>query len=1474
MSSNIARSRNKKRTKETKRRKPKQNADQRHTTLEQDSNTVKLADGQLKGTPHVVYCRCKPGKGIQLDKKQDYILKNWESHQTTCEMVTGVKAGSRTKTISAAQIQRAPPGHGITAFFKSKEKSASAVTLSATNSESEQCVTTMKKIIIADQRLDAGYFSGGQESTARIPPPPTFLVEVECLGLHGDGYRQYAWQKGGANLGGLVATEWIRISRILFPYKDWKKSAVTELDAELSDSEPGILDDARDALSEKTVRAACAATDAVERVMSGVRRETNTAAPRSLWTEYETKRLNHSLELAAGWRTEPNTGAVYAMDCRRTTTNITSICFSCTALARHRGLQQAVRRARTRAQLPPAEFAAEWERRQKYTPRILNDNAAVDVKNALANPAVLKILSSKATHGPGGAFLALYNEAQSGNLDDRESFVAICNQFADKLEREKDASGRKMKGIRYSPEMGQVAALMRSYGPRSGAQYDLLKSMIGGVSQRQLRRRVAKSALKMSSSELCAENLEAAVEFGKLMRYEGPWVCAGDGTKLRPLLSTSTEYSEPKSAHVVGSTLPLADVLFKSAEEQSRIISRIDEGKAIATQVWVLAITIPLPNMPVFPVAFIPNKGTMTAEDYFQQHSELLKLCGSAGLKLLASAADGARAEFKAQQMMTDVKTGKRLTYTYLRYGIEISCPVYDDTGPHIPCTDLEHCRKGVRNNFLSGTHLLILGCLYLCHAVLMLLLSKAGVPLYIRDIFNPEKQDDGAARRLFVDTLFQFLVDSDGNIIDVTFEGLFVLTFIFGKIHIRREQHFLKPVLGELFDAYMKRGMPHIERVTCVFRARHFLIIWRANVVSSESLYPDLFQKQSSFIADATFQILIRLCDQFILLVLAHSDYYPDVPLLPRKHGSGFVEHFFGVTRTFIEEFTFGQLIQMNKHITYRQRILVSGKFNTKKEKESNNGYIHDCDSPLTANEIAALKILPSRADLDRACDVAWREAAALAKVSCGMAIPELPLTHADLHPNFRPTTIPSSVVEEEVIFDVESGSDDESQDLEFPVTANEVDFELDSIRVSARTPKDDISPSSDEATELGINLTVSQSLAHAAHHIVSENYLADLVAKDEEELEAIDRELDANPEIPVSGRMALAFLLNSPPPSTPDSSVLIPIPTFLEANDSFSRHGLIEQRRRHCATSQVHSEQVRKPGVAVEYLGGKFSLNHAAHQLKEAIQQSEGLRNDTAFQKARYRRWIVTGAAVEWRPGCRLDVALSSFRVPKLRSRGVDAITPIRLGSLVVMRSAIRLYLGEVLGIYRYGSVSGKHESYTDAETVDGLSYLSLRVYEQISPERNLNLFQHKASLKNHGGRSLALFTHAPISEFVYLLTGAKVSELSPGVHSISGGDSGWECWDALNSEATYRILDIGDGGGDEQEEEEDYEEPDEGTSTKKRRPKAPRGAVKRQKTAPAPTSNPIVKLTTTRTKKSTSGARQMQPAAPKGKAKAKRK
>ncbi|KAJ7102618.1 hypothetical protein B0H15DRAFT_796038 [Mycena belliarum] len=807
---------------------------------------------------------------------------------------------------------------GIAAFFVSLKKAApSTVGAPAPRPLQPQGPPVQKKKRTpADKRLDPIYFSRAGTWPSRLPPPTIVSEPVECQGLHGNGYREYAWQRGTLYLGGVSATEWTRLAHMIFPYKNWNGELTSESATGSSDSD----EEYPEPMTEKAVRAACSIT---EHAMHGIQKQTNTSTLRVRWTDWEKKRLHQSLLVAARWNTQPNTGAVYSKDCNSVTTSLTGTCSPCTVLARHLGLQRAVRKARARAQLPPLEFTRKWQKKLKYTPTVRSDNFAANVKIHIANPAVLKILSSKAMHGPGGAFLALYQQAQSGDLDDKESFLAICDQFTDRVQRGKDPTGRAMKGIRYSPELGQLVALMRSHGPRSGTQYDLFKDMVGGISQRQLRRRVAKSAMKMVSLELCAGNLEATVDFGKLMKYDGPWIAAGDGTKLRPLLSTSTEFSESKSAHVLGSTRPLSEVLFTSSAEQSRIISDIDADKAIATQVWLLAIEIPLPNMLVFPVAFVPNKGRMKGQDYCDQHLMLHQLCGDAGLKFLSSAADTAKSEVNGQNLMMNVEMKTRLTYDNPFYGVHI-----------------------------------------------------VGVPLYIQNIFNPEKQDDGAARRLFLDTLFAFLVDSSGNIIDPTFEGFFVLSFIFGNVDLSVSGSYLTTEYcsGELLDAYMKRGMPH--------RA--------SNIVKSESQYPDLFQKQSSFMADATFRTVIRLCNQYILLSLTHLEFYPNVPFIPRQHGSHFIEHYWGITCSFIQEFTFGQLIQMNKHITFRQRILASGRFRTKKEKDSNNGYSFNfSDSELTQEEIIEFKNVPSRAELDRACETSWKEAAALATQFCAMHIP-----------------------------------------------------------------------------------------------------------------------------------------------------------------------------------------------------------------------------------------------------------------------------------------------------------------------------------------------------------------------------------------------------------------------------------------------------------------------------------------------------
>ncbi|KAJ7831610.1 hypothetical protein B0H14DRAFT_3713295 [Mycena olivaceomarginata] len=151
--------------------------------------------------------------------------------------------------------------------------------------------------------------------------------------------------------------------------------------------------------------------------------------------------------------------------------------------------------------------------------------------------------------------------------------------------------------------------------------------------------------------------------------------------------------------------------------------------------------------------------------------------------------------------------------------------------------------------------------------------------------------------------------------------------------------------------------------------------------------------------------------------------------------------------------------------------------------------------------HELAALKQLPSRADFDRACEVAWKEASALAKQLCGMKIPSVPLKSADLHPHFCPASDSQSQDGDSESSDCESDSEALA---DYPLTANDVDLELAAdIRVQPHPCR----------------------RRWNMRHIVTERYLEDLVAQDEAELEAIDRELDANPETPMPGRMQIAY-------------------------------------------------------------------------------------------------------------------------------------------------------------------------------------------------------------------------------------------------------------------------------------------------------------------------------------------------------------
>ncbi|KAJ7856932.1 hypothetical protein B0H14DRAFT_3448135 [Mycena olivaceomarginata] len=250
----------------------------------------------------------------------------------------------------------------------------------------------------------------------------------------------------------------------------------------------------------------------------------------------------------------------------------------------------------------------------------------------------------------------------------------------------------------------------------------------------------------------------------------------------------------------------------------------------------------------------------------------------------------------------------------------------------------------------------------------------------------------------------------------------------------------------------------------------------------------------------------------------------------MPWQHGTHFLEHFFGIAHSFITDFSFGQFIEI-----------------TKTEKDSNNGYIFDfVDARMKPEEIEALKNIPSRADIDRACQTAWDEAAALANQFAKMQIPALPLRPEDLHPQFR---TPNGAAEDE------TAEKSEEEDMEEVLESSPLGLDANAFASeTVRVPRP-ASPRPVPANEPspGSSLSPREAMAHAAHHVITEEFFAERAVEDEAELAALEERLEVEPATKktVSGRMRIADLLNPAPPPAPKMQ---PIPTFLVAGETIS--------------------------------------------------------------------------------------------------------------------------------------------------------------------------------------------------------------------------------------------------------------------------------------------------------------------------------
>jgi hypothetical protein len=159
-------------------------------------------------------------------------------------------------------------------------------------------------------------------------------------------------------------------------------------------------------------------------------------------------------------------------------------------------------------------------------------------------------------------------------------------------------------------------------------------------------------------------------------------------------------------------------------------------------------------------------------------------------MKVVGLAMDGGAPERSAQEHLTQhhlASGGPCLEAQAAPFGITLRAPIVDGH-PLIVIQDPEHARKTFRNNLSSGARLLCLGQCLAAYEILLRLLGYDATGLTHTDLLWVDKQDDGAALRLFHSRALAALV-VDGEI-RPGMDGVFVVLFVFGKCLLCRLVH------------------------------------------------------------------------------------------------------------------------------------------------------------------------------------------------------------------------------------------------------------------------------------------------------------------------------------------------------------------------------------------------------------------------------------------------------------------------------------------------------------------------------------------------------------------------------------------------------------------------------------------------------------------------------------------------------------
>jgi hypothetical protein len=192
---------------------------------------------------------------------------------------------------------------------------------------------------------------------------------------------------------------------------------------------------------------------------------------------------------------------------------------------------------------------------------------------------------------------------------------------------------------------------------------------------------------------------------------------------------------------------------------------------------------VPLLKFPPVIIALLPNNGSDKTESIVNMHKLLLlDFAQNLRLHIISIGSDGAQVKFNAQTQVQQITTPNRLRFNYTPYNVDFSCPIFPNIGPVVQIQDPKHAKKTGCNAAMSGARALTFGRSTIGFNHFTKLLSHDQSPMYNSDVFKLDRQDDGAAYRIFCPKNLECCLDSN-NKVKSEFKGTFIYLFIIGKL-------------------------------------------------------------------------------------------------------------------------------------------------------------------------------------------------------------------------------------------------------------------------------------------------------------------------------------------------------------------------------------------------------------------------------------------------------------------------------------------------------------------------------------------------------------------------------------------------------------------------------------------------------------------------------------------------------------------